>query len=52
MMEWGDDFEYLKKECSCGNLKSQNMRLEHGEPVFEGDQVAIDDGGVEHKPVC
>ena len=51
-MEWADDFEYLKVECSCGNLKNRNMRLVNGIPVFEGEQVSIDGIDAEYKSVC
>lgn len=52
VMEWADDFEYLPSQCSCGNWKIRNMRLENGEPVFTGEQVAIDGGDSAYKPVC
>jgi len=51
-MEWADDFEYLPVECSCGNLKNRNMRLENKVPVFEGEQVSIDGVDSEYKSVC
>lgn len=51
-MEQADEFEYLKRQCSCGNLKIRNMRLKNGNPVFEGEQVAIDGVDAEYKPVC
>lgn len=44
-MEYADDFKYLPVECSCGNLKNRNMRLENGVPVFDGEQVSIDGVG-------
>ena len=52
VMEWADDFEYLKVECSCGNYKNRNMRLLSGIPVFEGEQVAIDGVDSDYKSVC
>lgn len=52
VMEWADDFEYLPVECSCGNLKNRNMRLENGVLVFEGEEIAIDGVDAKYKSVC
>lgn len=52
VMKWADDFEYLPVECGCGNLKTRNMRLINGMPVFEGEQVSIDGIDSEYKSVC
>lgn len=51
-MEWADQFEYLERQCSCGNLKIRNMRLENGIPVFDGEQISIDGVDSTYEPVC
>lgn len=40
-----DDIEEMKNicKCGCGNKATQNMRLQNGIPVFEGEQKLIDD---------
>lgn len=45
LFEVADEAKGIYRQCSCGNGKINNMRLENGEAVFEGEQVAID--GVE-----
>lgn len=46
-----DSIEEIKTICFCGKKAIMNMRLEDGEPVFEGDQVKI--GGNElYVSVC
>ena len=48
-----DDVEELKTICKCGSKATQNLRLVNGEPVFEGEQVVIDDHTqVEYEGVC
>ena len=39
--------------CKCGSKATQNLRLVDGTPVFEGEQVVIDDHTqVEYEGVC
>ena len=48
-----DDIEELKTICSCGSKATQNLRLINGQPVFEGEQIVIDDHTkVEYEGVC
>ena len=48
-----DDIEELKTICKCGSKATQNLRLINDEPVFEGEQVVIDDHTkVEYEGVC
>ena len=48
-----DDVEELKTICKCGSKATQNLRLVDGTPVFEGEQVVIDDHTqVEYEGVC
>ena len=42
LLEIADDLEELKTICSCGRKATQNLRLINGKPVFEGEQVEID----------
>lgn len=52
VMEYADDFKYLSSECKCGNLINRNMRIENGNPVFEGEQVSIDGVDSRYIPTC
>lgn len=52
LFETADSLEEIYRQCSCGNAKTKNMRLVNGEPVFEGEQVAIDGVAVTYKAVC
>lgn len=53
LLEIADDIEELKTICQCGSKATQNLRLINGEPVFEGEQVVIDDHTqVEYEGVC
>ncbi len=53
LLEIADDIEELKTICKCGSKATQNLRLINGEPVFEGEQVVIDDHTkVEYEGVC
>lgn len=53
LLEIADDIEEMKTICKCGNKATQNIRLVNGEPIFEGEQIVIDDHTkVEYKGVC
>lgn len=53
LLEIADDIEELKTICKCGSKATQNLRLINGEPIFEGEQVVIDDHTkVEYEGVC
>ncbi len=45
LLEISDNIIEIKRQCSCGNKKIYNVRMEDGIPVFDGDQIMID--GVE-----
>ena len=48
-----DDIEELKTICQCGSKATQNLRLINNQPVFEGEQIVIDDHTkVEYAGVC
>lgn len=48
-----DDIEELKTICQCGSKATQNLRLINNQPVFEGEQIVIDDHTkVEYTGVC
>ncbi len=48
-----DDIEELKTICHCGSKATQNLRLVNKQPVFEGEQIVIDDHTqVEYEGVC
>ena len=48
-----DDIEELKTICHCGSKATQNLRLINNQPVFEGEQIVIDDHTkVEYTGVC
>ena len=53
LLEIADDIEELKTICKCGSKATQNLRLINGKPIFEGEQVVIDDHTqVEYEGVC
>lgn len=54
LLELADDIEELKTICRCGKKATLNMRLFNGEPIFDGDQVAIDNGenNITYESVC
>ncbi len=52
LIETADDLEVVKRQCSCGNDKIYNMRLEGGIPVFEGEVVAIDGIDATYESMC
>ena len=52
LLETADEFEMIKRQCSCGNNKIYNMRLQNDIPVFEGEIVAIDGIDASYKSVC
>ncbi len=54
LLEIADDIEEMKTICRCGKKATANMRLKNGIPIFEGDQVAIDDGkdNITYESVC
>ncbi|UYG16150.1 thymidine kinase [Brachybacterium huguangmaarense] len=53
LFELADNFEKLPTMCRCGSQAEFNCRLVDGRHVFEGDQVAIDDGAaVTYESLC
>lgn len=42
LFEVADELVPINRQCSCGNPKIYNMRLENGKAVFSGEQIAID----------
>lgn len=53
LLQIADDIEELKTICKCGAKATQNLRLINGEPVFEGEQIEIDNHTkVEYDGVC
>ncbi|MEX5305354.1 thymidine kinase [Kocuria sp. CPCC 205258] len=44
--------EELRTICRCGSKAMFNARTVDGEPVFEGDQVAIDGAAVSYESMC
>lgn len=53
LMLIADDIEELKTICKCGSKATQNLRLVNNKPIFEGEQVVIDDHTqVEYEGVC
>lgn len=53
LLEIADDIEELKTICSCGKKATQNLRKINGVPIFEGEQVVIDNSDtVEYEGVC
>ena len=52
LFEVSDICEGISRDCRCGNGKINNMRLENGVAVFEGEQVAIDGVEASYEAVC
>lgn len=53
LLQLADDIEELKTICACGAKATQNLRMINDTPVFEGEQIIIDDHSkVEYKGVC
>ena len=52
LFEVADHLQEINRQCSCGNNKIYNMRLENGIPVFNGNQIAIDGVDASYKAVC
>lgn len=53
LFELADNFEKLPTMCRCGAQAEFNCRVVDGRHVFEGDQVAIDDGAaVTYEALC
>ena len=53
LLEIADDIEELKTICSCGKKATQNLRLLNNEPMFEGNQIAIDNQDeIKYESVC
>lgn len=46
------EIEEIRTLCHCGSKATMNLRRVGGEPVFSGEQVAIDDGSVQYESVC
>ncbi|MGO3146093.1 MAG: thymidine kinase [Leucobacter sp.] len=46
------EIEEIRTLCRCGSKATMNLRKINGSAVFDGDQVAIDDGTVEYESVC
>ena len=46
------EIEEIRTLCRCGSKATMNLRKIDGKPVFDGAQVAIDDGSVEYESVC
>ncbi len=54
LLEIADDITELKTICRCGKKATQNIRLINNKPVFEGQQVAIDqmNDNITYESVC
>ena len=53
LLEIADSLEELKTICSCGKKATQNLRLVNNKPVFEGEQISIDNQNeIKYDNVC
>ena len=53
LLEIAHTLEEMKTICRCGAKTMFNLRMVNGEPIFEGEQVAIDGGDiVTYEAVC
>ncbi|MFC5338839.1 thymidine kinase [Leucobacter denitrificans] len=46
------EIEEIRTLCRCGSKATMNLRKIDGVTVFDGNQVAIDDGSVVYESVC
>lgn len=46
------EIEEIRTLCRCGSKATMVLRKVNGVPIFDGNQVAIDDGSVEYESVC
>lgn len=54
LFELADSIEELKTICRCGRKATFNMRFLNGKPIFDGNQVVIDNGkdNITYESVC
>lgn len=53
LLQIADSIEELKTICTCGKKATQNLRLKNNIPVFEGEQVLIDNSDIySYTSVC
>jgi thymidine kinase len=53
LLEIADEISELKTICACGAKATQNIRRVNGVPVFEGEQICIDNQAtVSYDAVC
>lgn len=53
LLQIADDIEELKTICRCGKKATQNVRFINDKPIFEGEQVMIDNNKeVVYESVC
>ena len=43
LFELSDKFKKLETICKCGKKATQNLRLKNNEPIFDGEQLLIDE---------
>ena len=43
LLELADKIEEIKTICKCGKKATQNLRLKNNKPIFEGNQLLIDE---------
>lgn len=52
VLEVADELEELSTICKCGNKARFNARVENGEYVSDGNEVAIDGIDARYEPLC
>lgn len=52
LIEVADELEEMSTICKCGNKARFNSRIENGEYVLEGAEVAIDGIDAKYEPLC
>lgn len=52
LFEISDNIIGLSRQCSCGENKIYNMRIENEIPIFDGEIIAIDEIDATYKSVC
>ena len=52
LFEVADELIPINRQCSCGNTKIYNMRIENNLPVFSGEQIAIDGIDARYESSC
>lgn len=52
LISLSENINELKTMCSCGQMAKQNVRIINNKPIFEGEEVAIEQQDINYISVC